>query len=95
MITAETITRHELVGLPVRVVDDDDDRDGIEGEVVDETTRTLRIEADGRPKTVPKLDARFAFDLPDGGSVVVAGDRLVARPARRTETRGDTTWHSA
>ena len=95
MITAETVTRHELVGLSVRVVDDADDRSDIAGEVVDETTQTLRIEADGRTKTVPKAESTFGFDLPDGGSVVVSGDRLVARPARRTETRGDTTWHSA
>jgi ribonuclease P protein subunit POP4 len=95
MITAETVTRHELVGLSVRVVDDADDRGEIAGEVVDETTRTLVIETDGRTRTVPKAEATFAVDLPDGGSAVVAGDRLVARPARRTETTGDTIWHSA
>ena len=95
MISPETVVRHELVGLSVRVVDDADDRAGIAGEVVEETTRTLVIETDGRTKTVPKADATFAFDLPDGGAAVVAGDRLVARPARRTETTGDTIWHSA
>ena len=94
MITPETIARHELIGLSVRVLEDADERVGIAGEVVDETTGTLVIETDGRTKTVPKADATFAFDL-DGETVVVAGDRLVARPARRTETTGDTTWHSA
>ena len=94
MITPETIARHELVGLSVRVVEDADERAGIAGEVLDETTHTLAIETDGRTKTVPKADATFAFDL-DGETVVVAGDRLVARPARRTETTGDTIWHSA
>ena len=95
MISPETITRHELVGLSVRVLDDADERAGVAGEVVEETTRTLVIETDGRTRTVPKADARFAFDLPGGGSAVVDGDRLVARPARRTEQRGDTIWHSA
>jgi ribonuclease P protein subunit POP4 len=94
MITPETIARHELIGLSVRVLEDADERVGIAGEVVDETTGTLVIETDGRTKTVPKADATFAFDL-DGETVVVAGDRLVARPARRTEQRGDTIWHSA
>jgi len=97
MIAPGTIARHELVGLSVRVVDDADDRAGIAGEVVDETTNTLVIETHGqeaeRTKTVPKAGARFAFDL-DGETVVVEGDRLVARPARRTET-GENTWHSA
>jgi ribonuclease P protein subunit POP4 len=95
MIAPETLARHELVGLSIRVVDDADDRDGIAGEVVDETTRTLAIETDGKTKTVPKAEATFAVGLPDGGSAVVAGDRLVARPARRTEPTGDTIWHSA
>jgi ribonuclease P protein subunit POP4 len=95
MITTETLPRHELIGLSVRVTDDADDRAGIAGEIVDETTRTLVIETDGRTKTVPKAEATFTVDLPDGGSAVVAGDRLVARPARRTETTGDTIWHSA
>jgi ribonuclease P protein subunit POP4 len=95
MITAGTVTRHELVGLSVRVIDDADDRGGIAGEVVDETTRTLVIETDGTTKTVPKAGATFAVDLPGGDSAVVAGDRLVARPARRTESTGDTIWHSA
>jgi ribonuclease P protein subunit POP4 len=95
MISPETLTRHELVGLSVRVIEDADDRAGVAGEIVDETTRTLIIETDGRTKTVPKAEATFAVDLPDGGSAVVAGDRLVARPARRTEPTGDTIWHSA
>ncbi len=95
MISPETLTRHELVGLSVRVIEDADDRAGVAGEIVDETTRTLVIETDGRTKTVPKAEATFAVDLPDGGSAVVAGDRLVARPARRTEPTGDTIWHSA
>jgi ribonuclease P protein subunit POP4 len=95
MIAPETVTRHELVGLSVRVLSDADDRADIAGDVVDETTRTLVIGTDGKTKTVPKAEATFAFDLPDGGSAVVAGDRLVARPARRTEPTGDTIWHSA
>lgn len=92
-ITPGTVARHELIGLHTEVVDDPDERDGIAGRVVDETTNTLVI-GDGRTRTVPKAGATFAFELPSGERVRVAGNRLVARPARRTETTGDSIWQS-
>ena len=94
MAAPETLPREELIGLTVRVVEDADDRAGIEGEVVRETTNTLGIETDDGVKTVPKAEATFAFDLPGDGRTVVDGDRLIARPARRTEGDGGTIWHS-
>ena len=95
-VTPETVARHELVGLSVRVVEADNaDLVGIEGRVVDETTHTLRVEAAERVRTVPKAGSTLAFELPDGARVTVDGDRLVARPARRTERTGGSQWHSA
>ncbi|MFB6182952.1 MAG: ribonuclease P protein component 1 [Haloarculaceae archaeon] len=98
-LTPETLPRHELVGLDATVVADaDPGRVGIEGTVVTETTRTLGIEGAGRVWHVPKAEATFAFDLPVSGRgdgprrVTVDGTRLVARPARRTEHRGDSKW---
>ena len=94
--TAETVTRHELTGLHVRVADASDaglvDR---EGSVVRETTKTLVIDpadaASAGTLTVPKATATLVFRLPEG-PVTVAGDRLVARPARRSERGGDSRW---
>jgi len=91
--TAETVTRNELIGLTARVLADADDREGIAGDVVRETTHTLGIETDDGEKTVPKAEATFAFDLSEG-RVAVDGDRLVGRPARRSEANGGTIWHS-
>ena len=94
-ITPETLARHELVGLPVRVVAaDNPDLVGVAGDVVDETTNTLRVEAGGRTRVVPKAGATLEFELPDGRHATVEGARLVARPARRTETTGGSPWHS-
>ncbi|WP_136688389.1 ribonuclease P protein component 1 [Halorhabdus amylolytica] len=101
--TAAQLPRHELIGLAVRVSDaTDPDLVGIEGTVLDETTNTLVIGVGGRTWQVPKAVATFEFELPDSeaddpdasGSAVVTveGKRLVARPARRTERRGDSTW---
>jgi ribonuclease P protein subunit POP4 len=90
--TAETLVRDELVGLAVEVVAaSNPDIVGVNGEVVMETTRTLGIESDGRVLQVPKADATFEWTL-DGERVRTAGERLVGRPARRTEQRGDSTW---
>ena len=148
-LTPETIARHELTGLPVRVVESDDPgRIGIEGHVVVETTNTLRIEVESvdgsRVATVPKSGTVFEFAITDdaagdgkspgttsklantqpdstgesdraGGDaagcrgddssrsrprvagegvayVTVDGSRLLSRPARRSETSGDSPW---
>ncbi|TSD15958.1 ribonuclease P [Haloglomus irregulare] len=107
MPTPETLPRHELIGLPVRVADaTHDGYVGLGGRVVDETTRTLAVDGSGTGvRQVPKAAATFEFRLPGTGDdapahgargadqfVTVAGERLVARPARRTEHRGDSIW---
>ncbi|SDQ89232.1 ribonuclease P protein component 1 [Natronobacterium texcoconense] len=152
-LTPETLPRHELNGLPVRVVESDDtDRVGIAGRVVIETTSTLSIEVrdngESRVVMVPKSGSTFEFAITDdaadlekrsgtaskladtqpaaaddssdaadraGGDtadcrgddpevdrrhaagedvayVTVDGSRLLSRPARRTETNGDSPW---
>jgi len=94
-VTPRTVLRHELVGLPVEVVAaDNPDLVGVAGRVVEETTRTLRVEGPDRIRTVPKAAATLVFELPDAEPVTVEGDRLVARPARRTENAGGSIWHS-
>lgn len=94
-MNAETLLRHELAGLAVRVVEATDPTlVGIAGEVVDETTGTLLVadETADRTKQIPKAVATFEFRLPDGAIVTVEGARLVARPARRTERGGVSAW---
>ena len=92
-ITPETLVRGELVGLDVRIVSaSNPDLVDLEGEVVTETKRTLGIETDGRVVCVPKDSATFEWTLPSGERVETAGERLIARPARRTEQTGDSTW---
>ena len=92
-LTPETLPRHELTGLAVTVVDAvNTDLVGITGRVLRETTNTLIVCEDEDTRQVPKRDARFRFRLPDGSTVDVDGDRLVAQPARRTEMRGASSW---
>lgn len=95
-LTPETLPRHELIGLRARVTAAaNQDLVGITGQVVDETKQTLKIEHERRDKMVPKAGTTITFALPsDSGAVSVDGDRLTARPARRTEANRGTIWHS-
>mgnify|MGYP000612592586 CR=1 FL=1 len=91
-MTPETLPRHELVGLDTEVVEaPSPDLVGVHGEVVAETKQTLGIDRGDRVSHVPKAGATFAFDI-DGERVRVGGQRIVARPARRTELTGDSQW---
>ncbi|WP_330632328.1 ribonuclease P protein component 1 [Halocatena halophila] len=94
MITPETIARHELVGLHVQVTESTDPTlVGCHGPVVNETTNTLVVRDGSRTRQVPKAIATFAFCLPETDSTVfVDGERLIARPARRTERTGGSQW---
>jgi ribonuclease P protein subunit POP4 len=50
---------------------------------------------DTRVSHVPKAAATFEFELPTAGGVrvvTVEGEKLEARPARRTEQTGDSKW---
>ena len=91
-MTPESLVRHELAGLDV-AVDDSPNPDlvGLAGRVVDETMHTLLVATGDGVKQVPKADATFRFTV-RGTDVLVDGERLVARPARRTETNGGKLW---
>ncbi len=90
-IAPRDLPRHELAGLPVEVVDSPNaDLIGISGEVADETMNTLLV-GNGRVRQVPKAAATFRFTL-DDTRVCVDGERLVARPARRTEATTPHIW---
>jgi ribonuclease P protein subunit POP4 len=99
-MTPESLVRHELAGLEVAVADSPNpDLVGIAGRVVDETTKTLLVGTGEGVKQVPKAAATFRFTVTDdeaqGASqldVLVDGERLVARPARRTESNGGSLW---
>ena len=100
-MTPETLVRHELAGLEVTVTDaSNPDLIGIEGGVRDETMKTLLVATGDGVKQVPKAGTTFRFVL-DGAhrapgegtrAVLVDGDRLLARPAQRSETHRGSLW---
>ncbi|MGZ0746652.1 ribonuclease P protein component 1 [Haloparvum sp. AD34] len=75
MITPDTLPRHELIGLPVRVADATSaDYVGIEGRVVRESQRTITVRTQSGDKRVPKAGTTFEFAIPDADSVNTATD---------------------
>ncbi|MFC6795950.1 ribonuclease P protein subunit [Halobaculum halobium] len=83
-LTPETLTRHELRGLPVRVVAAASDAHvGLAGVVVSESMRTLTVRTARGDKRVPKEGTTFRFVL---STERTAGD-VGRRPAGLVRTR--------
>lgn len=82
------LVHHELIGLPVRVVDATNPcLVGISGRTVDETRNTLVIEEKDGERRVPKRAASFQFTIPDGRRVRVSGSLLVSQPENRVQKK--------
>jgi ribonuclease P protein subunit POP4 len=95
-LSPETLPRHELVGLHVRVVESTDpNRVGIEGRVVRETMQTLHI--------AQASEAQGASATSNGGRRETSGERVVPKAGSTFEfrldespsTRRDTTDEAA
>jgi len=70
MITPDTLPRHELIGLPVRVADAASvDHVDIGGRVARESERTVVVRTRSGDKRVPKAGTTFEFAIPDAVSV--------------------------
>ena len=73
VLTPETLTRHELIGLPFRVADaPNPDLVGISGRVVSETMQTLVVRTDSGEKRLPKAGTTFEVVVPTADQT--AGD---------------------
>jgi ribonuclease P protein subunit POP4 len=79
-ITPETLTRHELNGLHVEVVDaSNPDLVGIAGRVVIETRGTLHVDDGTRVRQVQKQGATFQFALPGDDTKTATAGPVAAR----------------
>jgi ribonuclease P protein subunit POP4 len=82
MLTASNLIYHNLVGLNVKIAHSTDPtQTGLEGRVIDETSRTLTLSTSAGNKIVPKIHSRFAFYLPS--EVVVEGSDIMLSPEER------------
>jgi ribonuclease P protein subunit POP4 len=88
MISPENLVRHELIGLPVEVVESTNSTMvGISGRVIDETRNTFLIETRSGDKRIPKSCNCFIFTLSQGLKVKAEGSVLVSQPENRINKR--------
>ncbi|MDH2907223.1 MAG: ribonuclease P protein subunit [Candidatus Nitrosotalea sp.] len=83
MITAENITRHELIGLETSIVKSSNSQMvGLHGKIIDETKSMFAIETAMGIKTIPKQNSIWQFNL-NGMSTLVDGNTIAKRSFER------------
>ncbi|ELZ93994.1 ribonuclease P subunit P29 [Haloferax mucosum ATCC BAA-1512] len=88
-LTPETLTRHELNGLHVEVVDAANaDLVGIAGRIVVETMHTLMVDDGSRVRQVPKRGATFEFEIPRTDEAADATKASGTTSKLRSDTTG-------
>ncbi len=91
-VTADNITRHELIGLDARISGaNNKSQNRIKGLITAETRNTLTISHGKKEKTVAKEGASFIFNLGDT-SVEVEGKTLIGRPEDRVKKKPKKDW---
>lgn len=92
-IAPKNLVKHELIGLRAKIVKSTHPGYvGIEGMIVDETMKTLRIMQNDKIKTVPKKCVIIHFTLPDGSIVEVDGKVIMGRPEDRVKKKFRRRW---
>jgi ribonuclease P protein subunit POP4 len=88
--TPENLPRHELIGLQAEVEKHpDSNKEGVSGEVLDETRDMLRV----GDKWVEKEGTEFVFEL-DVDKVRIEGDIINKRPEDRVKMKLPGKWES-
>ncbi len=88
MITKKNFLRHEFIGLKTKVLESKNKENiGLQGKIIDETRKTIKIEDEKREKTIPKKNTIFEIKLPNGKEVTVKGDEIRLKPENRIKKR--------
>lgn len=88
-ITPENLPRKQLTGLQAEIIDSTDpNKEGISGEIEEETRDTLTI--DGRQ--VEKENCIFLVEIPSGEKVRLNGEVIAKRPDDRKDMKLPGKW---
>ncbi|WP_067960514.1 ribonuclease P protein subunit [Nitrosopumilus sp. Nsub] len=83
MITKDTISRHELIGLETQVVESNNSQlVGLNGRVINETKSMITINTKKGKKMIPKLTSNLKFFV-KGENILVKGSSITKRPFER------------
>jgi ribonuclease P protein subunit POP4 len=85
-LSKDNILCHELIGLRVKVLNHlDPSLEGVEGAVVWETTRSIRVDRGGKVVSVLKPSSILLVEIPGSGWVKVRGDDILGSPSERAK----------
>jgi len=92
-ITPENITRHELTGLSMHIVESTDPtfvcRKGV---ILGESKEMIHFRTEDREVAAPKINCVFDVTLPDDTVVRINGEALRGRPEDRMKKRLIRSW---
>ena len=83
MITVDTITRHEFIGLDTQIVNSNNQEViGLNGTIINETKSMFTINTEKGMKQIPKSTNDWKF-LIAGREIIVNGSKIAKRPFER------------
>ena len=83
MITADTISRHEFIGLDAKIINSSNSEVvGLNGTVINETKSMFTINTEKGMKMIPKSTIDWGFTI-KGKNMTVKGSTITKRPFER------------
>ena len=83
MITADTISRHEFIGLETQIVNSTNQQViGLNGTIINETKSMFSINTKNGMKNIPKFTNKWKFFI-QGKETIVDGSKIVKRSFER------------
>ena len=83
MITLDTITRHEFIGLETQIVKSSNSEVvGLNGTIINETKSMFTINTQKGIKKIPKSTSEWKFSI-QGKESIVNGSKITKRPFER------------
>ena len=83
MITADTISRHEFIGLKTQIINSSNQQViGLNGTIINETKSMFTINTQKGIKNIPKSTNEWKFSI-QGKESIVDGSKIAKRPFER------------
>ena len=83
MITADNITRHELIGLDTQIVDSTNSQIiGLNGTIINETKSMFSLNTSKGIKLIPKSNNIWKFNV-NNQQITINGSKIQKRPFDR------------
>ena len=83
MITVDTISRHEFIGLETKIINSSNPQViGLNGTIINETKSMFTINTQNGMKNIPKSTNQWKFSI-EGKETTLDGSKIEKRPFER------------